>query len=215
MVALSGAWADRISAVCAEQQLTAVALAATDAAVPTQADPVAVVVGIADEAAARALRAARQRWPEAPTLCVLETPDPIVWRLAQRASDVVVNSGAAARALRELLAARGGGQSRRFALCDVADAAGRLGLVTEIPDSPVGPVGLFRVGGEHSVIATVCPHAGADLSQGKLDGAVLTCPRHGSQFDVRTGDRLRGPADDAVACWRVVEASGQLWMILT
>ena len=201
--------------MCAEQQLDVEASSSIDDAKPTGAAPVAVVVGIADEAAARAVRACRQRWPEASVLCILDTPDPIIWRLAQRTSDVVVNRGAAARVLRDLLATRGSGQQRRFALCDVADAAGRLGFVTEIPDSPVGPVALFRVGGELSVISTVCPHAGADLSQGSLDGEVLTCPRHGSQFNVRNGERVRGPADDPVTCWRVIEASGQLWMILS
>lgn len=215
VVGLSGASAARVSAVCAEQQLDVETSSSTDDNRPTGSPPAAVVVGIADEAAARAVREYRQRWPEAPILCILDTPDPIVWRLAQRTSDVVVNKGAAARVLRDLLAARGSGQQRRFALCDVADAAGRLGFVTEVPDSPVGPVALFRVGGELSVISTVCPHSGADLSQGALEGAVLTCPRHGSQFDVRSGERVRGPADDPVTCWRVIEASGQLWMILS
>lgn len=40
-----------------------------------------------------------------------------------------------------------------------------------------------------------CPHRGAPLSEGTLDGAVLTCFRHTWQFDVRTGApvRLRAP----------------------
>ena len=33
-----------------------------------------------------------------------------------------------------------------------------------------------------------------DLSKGKLEGKVVTCPRHGSRFDVTTGSRLVGPA---------------------
>jgi len=32
-----------------------------------------------------------------------------------------------------------------------------------------------------------CPHMGARLSEGKLEGFVVTCPRHGSQFDLRDG----------------------------
>jgi 3-phenylpropionate/trans-cinnamate dioxygenase ferredoxin component len=36
-----------------------------------------------------------------------------------------------------------------------------------------------------------CPHMGGDLSLGKLDGTVITCPRHGSQFDVKNGQNLR------------------------
>ena len=33
----------------------------------------------------------------------------------------------------------------------------------------------------------------------------MTCPRHGSQFDVRTGERLRGPADNDIATFPLVE----------
>lgn len=32
-----------------------------------------------------------------------------------------------------------------------------------------------------------CPHLGGKLSQGKLAGTVITCPRHGSQFDLTDG----------------------------
>lgn len=40
-----------------------------------------------------------------------------------------------------------------------------------------------------------CAHAGAPLVEGTLTGVVLTCPWHGSQFDVTTGSLLRGPAE--------------------
>ena len=32
-----------------------------------------------------------------------------------------------------------------------------------------------------------CPHMGASLFEGKLEGTDIICPRHGSVFDVRTG----------------------------
>jgi toluene monooxygenase system ferredoxin subunit len=32
-----------------------------------------------------------------------------------------------------------------------------------------------------------CPHLGVALSEGSLDGDVLTCKAHGWQYDVRTG----------------------------
>jgi nitrite reductase/ring-hydroxylating ferredoxin subunit len=40
-------------------------------------------------------------------------------------------------------------------------------------------------------IANRCAHMGGDLSAGKLEGAIITCPRHGSQFDVRDGTNIR------------------------
>lgn len=36
-----------------------------------------------------------------------------------------------------------------------------------------------------------CPHMGENLSQGKLEGTVVTCPRHGSQFDLVDGRVIR------------------------
>ncbi len=39
-----------------------------------------------------------------------------------------------------------------------------------------------------------CTHAGSPLVEGTLDGAVLTCPWHYSQFNITNGEVLRGPA---------------------
>ncbi len=38
-----------------------------------------------------------------------------------------------------------------------------------------------------------CTHMGGDLSIGTLDGKIVTCPRHGSQFDITTGESVKGP----------------------
>lgn len=40
-----------------------------------------------------------------------------------------------------------------------------------------------------------CTHAGAPLAEGMLNGSVLTCPWHGSQFNVTNGSVLRGPTE--------------------
>ena len=34
----------------------------------------------------------------------------------------------------------------------------------------------------------VCPHAGASLGEGMVDGDFIVCPLHASAYDVRTGD---------------------------
>ena len=39
-----------------------------------------------------------------------------------------------------------------------------------------------------------CTHAGAPLSEGTLNGEVLTCPWHYSQFNITNGIVLSGPA---------------------
>jgi len=46
---------------------------------------------------------------------------------------------------------------------------------------------LARVDDKHYAADNRCPHMGGKLSQGKLEGTVVTCPLHGSQFDLRDG----------------------------
>lgn len=40
-----------------------------------------------------------------------------------------------------------------------------------------------------------CTHAGAPLAEGTLTAEVLTCPWHGSQFNIKNGAVVRGPAE--------------------
>jgi nitrite reductase/ring-hydroxylating ferredoxin subunit len=46
---------------------------------------------------------------------------------------------------------------------------------------------LANVDGSYYAIANKCTHFGGSLAQGVLEGSVVTCPRHGARFDVKTG----------------------------
>ena len=50
---------------------------------------------------------------------------------------------------------------------------------------------LARVGDKYYATQNRCPHMGGDLSVGKLEGTIITCPRHGSQFDITDGHNIR------------------------
>jgi len=50
---------------------------------------------------------------------------------------------------------------------------------------------LARVGDKYYATDNRCPHMKGDLSQGKLEGIVVTCPVHGSQFDISNGQVVR------------------------
>ena len=50
---------------------------------------------------------------------------------------------------------------------------------------------LARVGDKYYAVDNLCPHMKGNLSQGKLEGTVVTCPRHGSQFDISNGRVVR------------------------
>lgn len=62
----------------------------------------------------------------------------------------------------------------------VASAGGRRVLVANVE-------------GTYYAIANRCPHRGASLSRGKLENGIVTCPRHGSRFDMKTGKAVSGP----------------------
>jgi 3-phenylpropionate/trans-cinnamate dioxygenase ferredoxin subunit len=46
---------------------------------------------------------------------------------------------------------------------------------------------LAKVDQTYYALARKCTHMGENLCHGSLDGAILTCPRHGARFDVTTG----------------------------
>jgi 3-phenylpropionate/trans-cinnamate dioxygenase ferredoxin subunit len=51
---------------------------------------------------------------------------------------------------------------------------------------------LANVDGSYYAIANKCTHLGGSLGKGVLEGSIVTCPRHGSRFDVKTGKNIRG-----------------------
>jgi 3-phenylpropionate/trans-cinnamate dioxygenase ferredoxin subunit len=50
---------------------------------------------------------------------------------------------------------------------------------------------VVRVGDNYYAADNRCPHQGGNLSRGKLEGTVVTCPLHGSQFDITDGRVVR------------------------
>jgi nitrite reductase/ring-hydroxylating ferredoxin subunit len=69
-------------------------------------------------------------------------------------------------------------------------------------------VNVVSVGGQLNAIDDTCTHLGCSLAKGKLDGTTVTCPCHGSQFDVTSGAVVRGPAQRPVRS-RLVQLDGE------
>jgi nitrite reductase/ring-hydroxylating ferredoxin subunit len=90
---------------------------------------------------------------------------------------------------------------------------GRLVKLAETKDVPPGTavavdlegrvVALFNVDGRFYAIDGTCTHRGGPLSEGELDGTVVTCPLHGARFDVTTGEVLGPPAAAGVGRYDV------------
>ena len=62
---------------------------------------------------------------------------------------------------------------------------------------------LVNVAGELFAIEDGCPHSGWSLSEGTLDGCVITCRGHGWVIDVRTGAVVAPPVDEHNPSFRV------------
>ena len=45
-----------------------------------------------------------------------------------------------------------------------------------------------NIGGKYYATGNICTHAGAQLHEGELEGKELTCPWHGSKWDLTTGN---------------------------
>lgn len=50
---------------------------------------------------------------------------------------------------------------------------------------------VINLAGEFHAVSELCPHLSVPLSRGRLEGECLTCPGHGSQFNVRDGAVLK------------------------
>jgi nitrite reductase/ring-hydroxylating ferredoxin subunit len=69
---------------------------------------------------------------------------------------------------------------------------------------------LVRREGRVLAIGEKCAHLGGPLEQGKLEGDTITCPWHGSKFNLKDGSVVEGPAVYAQPCYEVRVRNGQI-----
>jgi nitrite reductase/ring-hydroxylating ferredoxin subunit len=89
---------------------------------------------------------------------------------------------------------------------------------------PVGELRSFKIRGHEILAVNVdnrifcldgrCTHAGAPLAEGTLDGEVLTCPWHYSQFNVTSGIVIRDPAYKQLKIYPVEERENLVFIDL-
>ena len=71
---------------------------------------------------------------------------------------------------------------------------------------------LARSGGELFAIRAQCSHYRGPLVEGLIVGDTVRCPWHHACFSLRTGEALRAPALDPIACWRVDREGGPVFV---
>jgi 3-phenylpropionate/trans-cinnamate dioxygenase ferredoxin subunit len=69
---------------------------------------------------------------------------------------------------------------------------------------------VFNIAGEFWAIADVCSHDDGPLGEGELDGYEISCPRHGAEFDVRTGKVHSLPAIVDIPAYPVRVVDGEV-----
>jgi len=63
------------------------------------------------------------------------------------------------------------------------------GITIKVADKEIA---VFNVDGNFYALGDSCPHAGASLGSGKLNGRIVTCRAHGLRYDVTTGQVTTG-----------------------
>jgi len=72
------------------------------------------------------------------------------------------------------------------------------------------PVLLVREGSEVHALANRCTHRGGPLHEGEVADGRVTCPWHGSEFDLRTGSVERGPASSPQPAYEARSRNGTI-----
>lgn len=75
------------------------------------------------------------------------------------------------------------------------------GKVSDLSDGKLHKVSVdgkeilvVNIDGDYFAVDDTCTHAGASLSEGKLDDSIVTCGWHGAQFNCKTGNLEKFPA---------------------
>lgn len=69
-------------------------------------------------------------------------------------------------------------------------------------------IAIFNVDGQFYATQNKCTHMGGPLCEGGLWGEIAQCPWHGSEFNVRTGEVVSGPAEAPLKTHKASVQSG-------
>jgi len=70
-----------------------------------------------------------------------------------------------------------------------------------------------NIDGEFCAMDDTCTHSGSSLSEGSLEGCVVTCGWHKAEFDCKTGKLVKFPAKiNDLASYNVTEESDNVFV---
>src|SRR6202050_924735 len=85
------------------------------------------------------------------------------------------------------------------------------GTIREFQVDGKTTVAISNIDGKFYAINNTCLHRGGPLGQGELTGKVVTCPWHGWQYDVTTGEAVANPAG-GVGCFAFEVRGEDIWL---
>ena len=74
------------------------------------------------------------------------------------------------------------------------------------------PIVIFNIAGQFFAIGDVCTHDDGPLGDGTIEGFHIVCPRHGAEFDVRTGKVTQMPAVVDIPAYPVQVRDGNIFI---
>jgi len=82
-------------------------------------------------------------------------------------------------------------------------------LFVDLADKPIV---IFNIAGQLFAIGDVCTHDNGPLGDGMLEGNKIVCPRHGAEFDIRTGQAVQMPAVVDIPAYPVQVRDGKIFV---
>lgn len=69
---------------------------------------------------------------------------------------------------------------------------------------------IFNIAGQLFAIGDICTHDDGPLGDGDLEGFNIVCPRHGAEFDIRTGKVMQMPAVVDIPAYPIKVVDGMI-----
>jgi 3-phenylpropionate/trans-cinnamate dioxygenase ferredoxin component len=69
---------------------------------------------------------------------------------------------------------------------------------------------VFNIAGQYFSIADICSHDDGPVGEGDIENFNITCPRHGGEFDIRTGKAVQLPVVEDIPAYPVKVVDGMI-----
>ena len=71
---------------------------------------------------------------------------------------------------------------------------------------------IFNIAGQLFSIADICSHDDGPVGEGDIENFNITCPRHGGEFDIRTGKAVQLPVVEDIPAYPVQVREGNIFI---